>query len=424
MIFLRGAATALLAIVCISAWGAYESSWPFIGRSAADRAASVQLLWIFLALPGMALAAAIEERKRAEDTLLRGQSRYELATAAGQAAVWSYNYRTQELFADPPLATMLGYTGNPSRTCNDWMQLIHPDDLEAVVAREQGVIRPDAPRNPSGNTPIPPIQFRFRCAGGIAHDFNNLLGAIHAHAELAEVSQEDGRFPGEEIEAIKTVSMRASEIVRRLVIFAGHEKSSFEPLDLSRLAGEMVALLSISIAKGALLQTDLAVGLPSVLGNESQIHQVAMNLVLNASDALGEKRGVIRIATSLEAEMAADAGSSPGGALGRAFVKLVVSDTCSGISKEAQARIFDPFFTTKFAGRGLGLAVVQGIVRAHKGIIRVDSVPREGAAFQILWPTTGAGLHISHSNRIVMHSNRIVIWLRRRLWKHRRNERF
>jgi PAS domain S-box-containing protein len=453
----RGAATALLAIVCLSAWGAYLSAGPFSEHSSTDRAVSAQLFWILLAWPGMSLAAAIEERKQAEATLLRGQQRYELATAAGHVAVWSYNYRTREVSADPALSAMLGYAGDEARMGQDWLDRIHPDDLEMVLAREGQITGPDAPRNASGETPIPPIQFRFRCAdgsfrwvsnsgtlyrdgdapalavgtttdinglkkaqeaslarqkleslgllaGGIAHDFNNLLGAVYIQAELAELSDDEGASPREEIQTIKTISMRASEIVRQLMIYAGQEKSDFEPVDLSRLVAEMLALLKISISKGAALEADLAEDLPAVLGNEPQIRQVLMNLVLNASDALGRAGGTIRISTTADAGRARGVPVPPAGLPGGQHVRLAVSDDGPGIGREKQEKIFDPFFTTKLAGRGLGLAIVQGIVRGHNGAIYLDSAPGRGTTFEILWPVAkpwpeaaGDGIIVSRS---------------------------
>ena len=197
-------------------------------------------------------------------------------------------------------------------------------------------------------------------AAGIAHDFNNLLGGIHANAEVAEAGAV-GAFAGEEIQAIKAISMRASEIVRQLMIYAGNEKSDFEPLDLSQLVREMLALIKVSISKSAALEIDLAKDLPAVLGNGPQIQQVVMNLVLDASDALGGRSGVIAVTTSSSSPATRSGGGN--------FVSLEVSDTGSGIPKESQARIFDLFFTTKFAGRALGLATVQGIARAHNGAI-------------------------------------------------------
>jgi CheY-like chemotaxis protein len=197
-------------------------------------------------------------------------------------------------------------------------------------------------------------------------------------------------FPGEEIQTIKTISMRASEIVGQLMIYAGHEKSDFEPVDLSRVVAEMLALLRVSISKGAVLETEFGEGLPAVLGNEPQIRQVVMNLVLNASDALGGRNGAIRIRTMVNGSDRSGRPVPPITLPGGTHISLAVTDTGCGISRETQARIFDPFFTTKPAGRGLGLAVVQGIVRAHGGEIYLDSVPGRGTTFQILWPAATA----------------------------------
>ncbi|HEY7337216.1 MAG TPA: MASE1 domain-containing protein [Bryobacteraceae bacterium] len=384
----RGAATSLLAIVCLSAWGVTQSAGPFLEQSSADRAVSVQLFWILIALPGLSLAAAIEERKRGEEELMRRQRRYELAAAAGNVAVWSYNYHTHEVLADPALTAMLGYPADDAKTGNDWSQRIHPDDLEVVLAREHAITSQEAPRNASGDTPMPPIQYRLRCAdgsfrwvsnsgtlyrdgdtpvlavgtvvditdvknaqeaslarkkleslgvlaGGIAHDFNNLLGGILANAEIAETSEADGSFPSNEIQDIKTISIRASTIVGQLMMYAGNEGSGFEILDLSAVVAEMLGLIKISVSKSAILKIDLGGDLPSVLGSVPQIQQVVINLVVNASEALAGRDGLITVTTSLGTPGAISTVSSTTGLREGGYVQLEVSDTGSGISKEA-----------------------------------------------------------------------------------------
>jgi two-component system, cell cycle sensor histidine kinase and response regulator CckA len=214
-------------------------------------------------------------------------------------------------------------------------------------------------------------------AGGIAHDFNNLLGGILAEAELVESDLAAGLPAGEEITRIKAVAIRGAEIVRELMIFAGQDQASLaEPVDLSRLVEEMLELLKVSISKQVVLQVNLDQNLPAVFGNAPQIRQVLMNLVINASEAIGEQAGVIHVGTS---RVTGRQGSGQ-------YVRLEVSDTGSGMTEEAKAKIFDPFFTTKFVGRGLGLAVVQGIVRDHGGTINVVSTPGRGATFQVLLP--------------------------------------
>jgi two-component system, cell cycle sensor histidine kinase and response regulator CckA len=217
-------------------------------------------------------------------------------------------------------------------------------------------------------------------AGGIAHDFNNLLGGILAQAELVAA-------PGEEIQKIKASAIRGAEIVRGLMIYAGQDQADLiEAVDVSQLVEEMLELLKISISKHAVLRTDLADNLPAVKGNAPQIRQVVMNLVINASEAIGEQEGVINVTTAQVSggrDLAPDSAKdlAPGD-----YVRLEVSDNGSGITEETRAKIFDPFFSNKFAGRGLGLAIVQGIVRAHSGAINLVSVPGRETTFQVLLP--------------------------------------
>ncbi len=226
-------------------------------------------------------------------------------------------------------------------------------------------------------------------AGGIAHDFNNLLGGILAEAELVEEDLPAGSSVGEEIERIKAVAIRGSEIVRQLMIYAGHDQTHLvEPLDLSELVQDMLELLKVSISKHAVLKADLDKSLPAVWGNAPQIRQVVMNLLINASEAIGEKEGVIRVSTLREERwpgpVVIDTFDLPPGD----YVRLEVSDTGCGMTEEARAKIFDPFFTTKFVGRGLGLAVVQGILRDHGGAVEVVSALGQGATFRVLLPCT------------------------------------
>ena len=134
---------------------------------------------------------------------------------------------------------------------------------------------------------------------GIAHDFNNLLGSVLADAELAELEVSAGSSPVEQIQRIKAVAVRAAEIVRELMIYSGQDQADLGSVDLSRLVEEMLELLKVSISKHAVLKTDLRQSLPAVHGNAAQIRQVVMNLIINASEALGEKDGVIHVTTSL-----------------------------------------------------------------------------------------------------------------------------
>jgi len=225
-------------------------------------------------------------------------------------------------------------------------------------------------------------------ASGMAHDFKNLLGGILASAELALAELAANAPHKEELLRIKAAAVGGAEIVRELMIFGGNHSPAFEPVDCSLLVREIIQVLKVSISKYATLKTELADDLPTVHGNPAQIRQLIMNLVLNASQALGEQTGEIRVtAKPLTADqstpLAVAANLPPGD-----YLQLEVADTGSGMTEETKARIFDPFFTTKTMGRGLGLAVVQGVVRAHRGAVNVVSAPGSGAAFQVLLPCT------------------------------------
>jgi PAS domain S-box-containing protein len=224
-------------------------------------------------------------------------------------------------------------------------------------------------------------------AGGIAHDFNNLLGGVLCQAELALAEFDAGSSPEEGLTAIRDVAIHGSEIVRQLMIYAGMESEMVGPVDLSRTVAEMVELLKVSVSKHALLVTDLGQGLPTIQADASQIRRVVMNLVTNASQAIGDRNGVIQVSTRLAAASAAT--PSKTGSEGD-YLHLEVSDTGCGMPQDMQAKVFDPFFTTRSAGHGLGLAVVQGIVRNLGGTIQLASELGKGTTFRILLPCTPA----------------------------------
>jgi PAS domain S-box-containing protein len=223
-------------------------------------------------------------------------------------------------------------------------------------------------------------------AGGIAHDFNNLLGGTLAYSELAQAKVKDGAPPEDELTQIGKLAIRGAEIVRQLMIFAGNERGEIELVDVSSLVSEMLELLKVSVSKHAFLKASLGHGLPAVRGTPAQLRQVVMNLVTNASEALGDRDGVIEVLTeravpgSISDLLAAK--NLPEGE----YLRLEVSDSGAGMTLETQSRAFDPFFTTKFAGRGMGLAVVQRIVRRHGGAVHIVSSPGQGTRVQILLP--------------------------------------
>jgi two-component system, cell cycle sensor histidine kinase and response regulator CckA len=225
-------------------------------------------------------------------------------------------------------------------------------------------------------------------ASGIAHDFNNLLGAVLAQTELAMVELAAGFRPDEELKAVQEVAIRGAEIVRQLMIYGGKENESLELVDVSKVVEGMQSLLKIAVSRRTALVTDLGRNLPAVRARPAQLSQIVMNLVVNASDAIGDRDGVVRVATEhIPADaMEPIANELPAGD----YVRLEISDTGCGMSPETQTQAFDPFFTTKVSGRGLGLSIVHGIVRNLSGNIQVASEPGKGATFQVLLPCAGA----------------------------------
>jgi PAS domain S-box-containing protein len=213
-------------------------------------------------------------------------------------------------------------------------------------------------------------------AAGVAHDFNNFLGAIAALAESAHADLAPDSPAARELDEIRLTALRAAQIASQLMTFTRQDNAPAVLIDLSRLIAEMLDLLKVSIAKAARLTTSLAPDLPPICANPSEIRQVVMNLVINASEALDGKPGSITVTTSRESP-----GAEPCSA-----VRLVVSDTGSGMTADTKARLFDPFFTTRFVGRGLGLSAVQGTIRRLGGSIEVESAPAEGSRFVVLLP--------------------------------------
>jgi PAS domain S-box-containing protein len=239
-------------------------------------------------------------------------------------------------------------------------------------------------------------------AGGIAHDFNNLLVVILGNADLALMDIEPhARYRGS-IEQIKLAARRASELTHQMLLYTGRGARGVDSLDLNALVGEMGSLLAVSISKKIVLRSECDGEAPLVHADASQIRQVVMNLIINASEAIGDQDGTITVRIGevhLEQEAASRISIGEDLPPGR-YASLEVSDTGSGIDAVAMSRLFDPFYTTKVAGRGLGLAVVLGIVRAHRGAIEVRSQPNQGSTFRILLPALESGFAARADDRV------------------------
>ncbi|MGI8989029.1 MAG: response regulator [Bryobacteraceae bacterium] len=207
-------------------------------------------------------------------------------------------------------------------------------------------------------------------AGGIAHDFNNLLTGILGNASLILDDSSDLDPNRTKLETIVDASKRAADLTSQLLAYAGMGRFVIRKFDLSGLISDMMPLIQTSIPRMVDLQLTLAPDLPWIEADASQIQQIVMNLVINAAESIGPEGGTVLVSTGV-----ADIG-----------VYMEVRDSGSGMDEATKGKIFDPFFTTKFAGRGLGLAAVSGIVRGHKGSMQVESFPGDGTSFKILLP--------------------------------------
>ncbi len=228
-------------------------------------------------------------------------------------------------------------------------------------------------------------------AGGIAHDFNNLLTGILGNADLAIMEIGPDTSVAGHLKEIKTTAERAADLSRQMLAYSGRGSFVIEPIALNGIVTEMVHLLEVSISKKVAMRYDLDEALPDMVGDVTQIRQVIMNLITNASDAIGDEEGLITISTGwLDCERADFTGVYLDDQLEEgAYVYLEVADTGCGMDDETRKRVFDPFFTTKFTGRGRGLASAIGIIRGHKGAVRVDSKPGKGTRFRVLFPSGG-----------------------------------
>ncbi len=225
-------------------------------------------------------------------------------------------------------------------------------------------------------------------AGGIAHDFNNLLMAILGNLDLARLDLSPVSRSRPFIDQALKAGRRAADLTNQMLAYSGKGRFDLKPFDLSELVQEMAHLLKASISKTVTLNLQMEGNLPSIVADPSQIQQIIMNLIVNASEAVGDHPGVVTITTgALECDQDYLQDSrlkekpNPG-----TYVFFEVRDTGCGMDEETKDRLFDPFFTTKFTGRGLGMAAVLGIVSGHKGAIMVESEPGEGATIRVMFP--------------------------------------
>jgi signal transduction histidine kinase/ActR/RegA family two-component response regulator len=225
-------------------------------------------------------------------------------------------------------------------------------------------------------------------AGGIAHDFNNLLAALLGHLNVAQALLSADTHLEATLRNMERIVQRATDLAGQMLAYSGKGHFEAQALDLNQAIEDLASLLSVSISKKTTLECRLAPSLPTIWADPVQIQQVVLNLVTNASEAIGDGAGTIRLQTGrLELDQRFLEQACPGQQLQPGtYVELAVEDSGCGIGGESLARIFDPFYTTKDNGRGLGLSATTGILRGHRAGIILESEVGVGTRFRLLFP--------------------------------------
>jgi two-component system cell cycle sensor histidine kinase/response regulator CckA len=388
----------------------------------------------------------ITERKRTEEELITSEENYRCFTGLTSDYVHKCSrtgtgpYRVQ--WIGGAICAISGYSPEEIYELGCWLPLVHPDDRQTVTSHLFSMVPGDLKQiefrmvTKEGQTRW--IAEKSRCeagkmegelvlfgsstditerrraeeerqnieqqllhaqkleslgvlAGGIAHDFNNILVVIIGNADLALMRINKESPAVDNLHNIEQAASRAADLAKQMLAYSGKGRFVVESTDLSHLLEEMLHMLEVSISKKSVLRLNLHQPLPAVEADATQMRQIVMNLVINASEAIGDRSGVIAITTGC---MDCDRGYLKNVWLDEnisegLYVYLEITDTGCGMDKETMAKIFDPFFTTKFTGRGLGMAAVLGIVRGHKGAIKVYSEPGRGTTFKVLLPASG-----------------------------------
>ena len=381
-----------------------------------------------------------EQQRESRLSLLQSESRFRRATSAMPIVFWALtpDWRTV-VYISPSFERVYGYSSDALiEDPGLWLKAIHPNDRERVIRHvtkhhgepgtvEYRIVRSDgevrwlrdvmAPvydsggrlelvtgfgQDVTGNTSgelvrlcmeenarqAETLESLGQTAFGFAHDFNNMLLGMRGYAELALRRVGDDEVAAGHVQRVVEATRRASELCDSLIAHTSCATLRKQPVDMAAVVDEVVKMMSEAVHAETTVRFDALTDVSLIQADATQIRQLTMNLILNASDALGGRAGVVHVSVSegvFDAEELrtcayAEASGSMRGVL------LRVADTGEGIAPEALGRIFEPFFSTKGEGRGLGLASARGIVRRHGGALRVQSKVGKGTVFHVLFP--------------------------------------
>lgn len=390
------------------------------------------------------LVQDITDRKNSEEALRTSEERLLLAKNSSLAGIWDYDIEKDYLLWDEQMFEMYGV--KKSEFGNNYISFektVHKADLRRIRKEMQAalrnkknfhselrIVKPNGSvryievdaivkRTPQGK-PIRmigtnrDITDRKRVeaerlelernflhsqkleslgvlAGGIAHDFNNLLTVIVGNLDLALINIPPDSPTCANVKKAIQATQRATDLTQQMLAYSGKGSFILKSININEIVTDNVHLFRASISKNVKLNLETAKTLPFIMADPGQIQQVVMNLLTNASEAIGVSNGTVTLKTGVmqcDDEYLCQSRLEEKPSAGR-FVFLEVSDTGAGMNRETNQRLFDPFYTTKFAGRGLGLSAVLGIVRGHKGAIMVNSEIGKGTTFGVFFPSKG-----------------------------------
>ncbi|WP_244247597.1 hybrid sensor histidine kinase/response regulator [Leptospira yasudae] len=374
------------------------------------------------------IAGIAIERKRIEDLKTESEARYRSLVEQASDTIFLTDREGRYVEINPSGCALLGYTKEEFQKLHLW-DVIEPEDLKKQPLRvndlkagkpvltERRLVRKDGSivpveinarylengyiqgivRNVSERKVTEEIVRQAQkmesiglLAGGIAHDFNNLLTMILGSAEVMELRIDKNSDLNKHVNRIIEAAKRGGSITKQLLLFSRPGSSELKPISISHIIKEVTDILAFSLPKNISIETKIDLTKGIILGDSGHLHQVILNLALNARDAMPDG-GKITIQESIVAGEEVRKKFISGTA--NRYVCIQVSDTGRGMNSETKSKIFEPFFTTKERGKGtgLGLSIVDTITKNHFGFIDVESFPNRGTKFSLFFPSVTSG---------------------------------